>query len=178
MNMKRFMNKKVVAIGLAAGMTLGAAGAAFAYFTSTGTGNGTATAGSASQWNVSVTGDNTSLNLVPVATSRNRPVRHRELHDHEQRPLVSRIWRRPWSPSARLTPDRSMVRTSAPPPTSRSAGMQLARRLRRRFGVNEAGTSPGPAGSYTNTVSLQLVDNGQNQDQCQGAVVHLKVVAS
>ena len=32
--MKRFMNKKVAAIGLAAGLALGAAGAAFAYFTS------------------------------------------------------------------------------------------------------------------------------------------------
>ncbi len=31
--MKRFMNKKVAAIGLAAGLALGAAGAAFAYFT-------------------------------------------------------------------------------------------------------------------------------------------------
>ena len=30
--MKRFMNKKVAAIGLAAGLALGAAGAAFAYF--------------------------------------------------------------------------------------------------------------------------------------------------
>ncbi len=48
MNMKRFMNKKVVAIGLAAGMTLGAAGAAFAYFTTTGSGTGSATTGSAS----------------------------------------------------------------------------------------------------------------------------------
>ena len=32
--MKRFMNKKVAAIGLATGLALGAAGAAFAYFTS------------------------------------------------------------------------------------------------------------------------------------------------
>jgi len=30
MNMKRFMNKKVAAIGLAAGIALGGAGAAFA----------------------------------------------------------------------------------------------------------------------------------------------------
>ena len=45
MNMKRFMNKKVVAIGLAAGITLGGAGAAFAYFTSTGNGTGSATVG-------------------------------------------------------------------------------------------------------------------------------------
>jgi hypothetical protein len=46
--MKRFMNKKVAAIGLAAGLALGAAGAAFAYFTSTGSGTGTGsvTAGS------------------------------------------------------------------------------------------------------------------------------------
>ena len=36
--MKRFMNKKVAAIGLAAGLALGAAGAAFAYFSSTGSG--------------------------------------------------------------------------------------------------------------------------------------------
>ena|ERR1700733_11547142 len=44
--MKRFMNKKVVAIGLAAGITLGAAGAAFAYFTNTGTGTGSGAVGS------------------------------------------------------------------------------------------------------------------------------------
>ena len=33
--MKRFMNKKVATIGLAAGLALGAAGAAFAYYVST-----------------------------------------------------------------------------------------------------------------------------------------------
>ncbi len=43
MSMKRFMNKKVVAVGLAAGIALGGAGAAFAYFTSTGSGTGTGT---------------------------------------------------------------------------------------------------------------------------------------
>jgi hypothetical protein len=48
MSIKRFMNKKVVAIGLAAGITLGGAGAAFAYFTTTGSGSGGTTAGSAS----------------------------------------------------------------------------------------------------------------------------------
>jgi len=43
--MKRFMNKKVAAIGLAAGLALGMAGVAVAYFTSTGAGNGSATVG-------------------------------------------------------------------------------------------------------------------------------------
>ena len=55
MNMKRFMNKKVVAIGLAAGLTLGAAGAAFAYFTTSGTGSGTENAGTAGTVSLSAT---------------------------------------------------------------------------------------------------------------------------
>ena len=38
--MKRFMNKKVAAIGLAAGLALGVAGGAFAYFTRPVSGTG------------------------------------------------------------------------------------------------------------------------------------------
>ena len=51
--MRRFMTKKVVAIGLATGLILGAAGVAVAYFTSTGTGTGTGTVGSPTSWGVS-----------------------------------------------------------------------------------------------------------------------------
>jgi hypothetical protein len=47
------MTKKVVAIGLATGLILGAAGVAVAYFTSTGTGTGTGTVGSPTSWGVS-----------------------------------------------------------------------------------------------------------------------------
>ena len=43
--MKRFMNKKVVAIGLTVGLVLGGAGVAYAYFTSGGSGSGSATVG-------------------------------------------------------------------------------------------------------------------------------------
>src|SRR5580700_8989226 len=50
--MKRFMNKKVAAVGLAVGLTLAGAGAAFAYFTSTGNGTGQGFVGSASNWTV------------------------------------------------------------------------------------------------------------------------------
>ena len=50
--MKRFMSKKVAGIGLAAGLTLGMAGAAFAYFTSTGSNTGTGSVGQASNWSV------------------------------------------------------------------------------------------------------------------------------
>ena len=50
--MKRFMNKKVVALAAAVGLTLGVGGAAFAFFTSTGSGTGTGSVGLASQWSV------------------------------------------------------------------------------------------------------------------------------
>jgi hypothetical protein len=50
--MKRFMNKKVATIGLAAGLLLGAGGAAFAYFTATGNGSGTGLTGSTTAWTV------------------------------------------------------------------------------------------------------------------------------
>jgi hypothetical protein len=58
--MKRFMNKKVATIGLAAGLALGAAGAAFAYYTSSGSGTGTASTGSTS--NVTVVQDSIVYN--------------------------------------------------------------------------------------------------------------------
>jgi hypothetical protein len=61
--MKRFMNKKVAAIGLAAGLALGAAGAAFAYFNTTATGNGTAATGSATA--LTITQTNAVTGLVP-----------------------------------------------------------------------------------------------------------------
>jgi hypothetical protein len=71
--MKRFMNKKVVAIGLAAGLTLGAAGAAFAYFTSTGSGSGSGTVGTSQsvtvvQDSIAYNAPSTS-NLVPGSTA-------------------------------------------------------------------------------------------------------------
>jgi hypothetical protein len=69
--MKRFMNKKVVAIGLAAGLTLGAAGAAFAYFTTTGSGTGTGVVGTSSNLNInqaSITYSN-GANLVPSSSA-------------------------------------------------------------------------------------------------------------
>ena len=56
--MKRIMNKKVAAIGLAAGLALGAAGAAFAYWTTSGSGSGSAQTGTLSA--VTITGTETT----------------------------------------------------------------------------------------------------------------------
>lgn len=65
MHIKRFMSKKVVAIGLAAGVTLGIGGAAFAYFTAGGTGTGSATTGSSSAMTLVQDTTINSAQLVP-----------------------------------------------------------------------------------------------------------------
>jgi hypothetical protein len=62
--MKRFMNKKVAAIGLAAGLVLGIAGAATAYFTSSGTGTGSATTGTAASA-LKITDTTTITDMAP-----------------------------------------------------------------------------------------------------------------
>jgi hypothetical protein len=60
--MKRFMNKKVVTIGLAAGLALGAAGIATAYWTSSGSGTGTANTSATADSSLSYTDNVGSLN--------------------------------------------------------------------------------------------------------------------
>jgi hypothetical protein len=62
--MKRFMSKKAVAVGLAVGLTLGVAGAAFAYWNSSGSGSGNASTGSATN-SLSITQTSTISGLAP-----------------------------------------------------------------------------------------------------------------
>ena len=65
---KRFLNKKVAAIGLAIGLAAGLGGAAFAYFTSTGAGNGTASVGTTGA-NIAVEGTSSLVPLTPGGAS-------------------------------------------------------------------------------------------------------------
>jgi hypothetical protein len=70
--MTRFKNmsktKRIVAAGLTAGLTLGLASAAFAYFTSTGSGTGNATVGSAGTWTVATSAPTGGLLYPGVGT--------------------------------------------------------------------------------------------------------------
>jgi hypothetical protein len=59
--MKRFVSKKVVAVGVTAGLALGIAGAAFAFWTQSGSGTGTATTGTTQEITVNETTSATDL---------------------------------------------------------------------------------------------------------------------
>jgi hypothetical protein len=68
--MKRFLNKKVAAVGLAAGIILGSAGAAFAYFSGSGAGTGSATTGSVAGTDLAISQTNTVSGLLPGGAAK------------------------------------------------------------------------------------------------------------
>ncbi|MGO9855020.1 MAG: hypothetical protein ACLPYY_08270 [Acidimicrobiales bacterium] len=177
--MKRFMNKKVAAIGLAAGLALGAAGIAAAYFTNTGTGTGSATVGSVTNpLTVSVSaptggallptaiGDaNATVDTVPVTVTN---------ADEANEYLGSLTYE--------ITPGYTHTDAAGDPACVASD-----------FSINAAtpgssvtvhpDTNLGPdtdaaTDSYSTSFTLQLVDNGANQNSCEGQTVPLTVNAT
>ncbi len=203
MNMKRFMNKKVVAIGLAAGLTLGAAGAAFAYFTSTGTGTGSATTGTASQFTVTPTAD-TSGDLVPndgilaattpgygVVDTIPFTVTNTSAGSETLNQIVVSVGSATgtapsqtetnWTAGTAVTGeavcgsnDFSVGGAAVGDGTTAGSGA---------FTINHSVDLTLPddlaaGATYTGSVTLQMVDNGLNQDLCENVTVPLFLSAS
>lgn len=201
--MKRFMNKKVAAIGLAAGLALGMAGAAFAFFTSTGTGTGSATTGSASQYTVSSTAD-TSGDLVPndgilTATTAGKgvvdtvsfTVKNNSAGSESLNQIVVSV-----GTATGTAPNQTEGNWTA---GTASTGEAVCGS--NDFSVGGAAEGDGvTAGSgaftinhsvdptlpddlaggatYSGSVTLQMVDNSLNQDNCEGVTVPLFLSAS
>jgi len=193
MNMKRFMNKKVVAIGLAAGLTLGAAGAAFAYFTDTGSGNGTASTGHATAWSVTnvltsggalYPGQNSNTISADVQNvgSGNQALNNLQV-------VISSITEHApgttFTSEAACTPaDYALVSTgswaNAGADTANYAVSPAADVVAGDY-VTDAADSGGTAATgaaLPSGLTLVMVDNtSAAQDQCQGATVNLTVTA-
>jgi len=160
MSMKRFMNKKVVAIGLAAGMTLGAAGAAFAYFTSTGSGSGSVTTGSASQWTVAA-GTTTGTTLYPGTGSQTVPFTITNAGSGDQA-LTSETFTVAADGSGNV--ETTAGNTSSAVPGCLASWYSLTPGA--VAPVN--GTSIVPAGTATDSVAVTLTNASVSQNNCQG----------
>jgi hypothetical protein len=159
--MKRFMKKKAVVVGIAAGLTLGISGVALAYFTSTGNNTGDASVGSATSWGVSVSSDATNALFPGVGsetlnyTITNNGTGNQELNAVDVSVGNSGI------ANACLGSWFTATDNGATP-TPGSVAADLA---------------PGHSASGTITVSLN--DSGTPQDACQGLTsVPVKVNAS
>jgi hypothetical protein len=171
--MKKLSFKKKMIAGAAAGaLVLGIAGGAFAYFTSTGSGTGSATTGSATPWGVVVTGDTTSLDLTPVPTIGSGPSDTESYKITNASTGQQNLAQAVISVSA-VTPGPVAGPNACTASDFSVNGAAVGAPFTQTIGINEAA-----GGFYTNSVSLQLVDNGANQDRCQGASVTLKVAAT
>jgi hypothetical protein len=174
MNMKRFMNKKVVAIGLAAGITLGGAGAAFAYFTSTGSGSGQVSTG-ASANGISITDDSGSLSpLLPgtpaqdlTVTATNNAAQAQQVTGISAYLTVSGA-----SPVDGYTCSTADYLLDGVASTSSSSTVPVA------WTAQELAASGGTANS-AGTDTIQFNDlTGQNQDSCEGVTVTINYTSN
>lgn len=182
--MKRFMHlsktKKLVAAGLAVGIALGTAGAAFAYFTTTGAGNGNATVGTSTAWDVTTgtptfTGD-TALTPQPSScissltgcvyetipyTVANNSSGTQNLANVAI--SVANNDGSPWTAVAGCSASDFSIDGAAVGAKANDASLA---------GEVAAGTS------VSGSLTIAMIDNGQVQDGCKNATVPVYLFAS
>ena len=147
--MKRFFSKRAVTIGLAVGLSLGAAGAAFAYFTSTGAGTGSASTGSTTAVTITQTGSVTGLLPGGPSATINYSV-------HNPGAGAAHVG----SVTVTLTSVTTGAVGGDPACTTASYSITQGPAI-------NADVAPG--GTVTGTATIAMLDNGLNQDNCQAA---------
>lgn len=165
--MRRFFTKKVVGIGLATGLVLGGAGAAFAYFTSTGSGTATGYVGAATPWTVTASwpsghymypdtswGDANQV-AIPVSITNNTP--------------------------GNMQLQNLKVTLSTPPAGCAASWFQAGyHSTGYALGTALTGYAQLVAGNATvnTTVYLELIDSHSNQTHCAGWTPTVRVTAN
>jgi len=177
--MKLFKSKKVVAVAATAGLLIGVGGAAFAYFTSTGNGTGSATVGSATAWTVGQTTPTSGGPLFPDAAIGGANIQTNPYHVKNG-----------GSGSQNLTQVTIQVATSTGGVWTSQTDPTKPACTKGDFSVGGSAvgathTDTALAGTFTagqdktnGSVTVEMIDNGLNQDNCQGVTVPLYFVAS
>ena len=155
--------KKFVAAAVTVGLTVGLAGAAFAYFTSTGTGTGSATAGHAAA--LTITGGTASL-LYPGGPALSVPYTISAPTADESLGTVS------IDPTSIVVTEAGAGLTAAGPPEFAPACVAAD------FSVATSASAIGEVDVGTPFVAttpyeptIKLVENHANQDACQDATL-------
>jgi hypothetical protein len=180
--MSRFSDMKLrtkIAVGTALGAAvLAGGGLAFAYFTSTGTGTGSAVVGSATNWTVGESGTPTGGPLYPDASVGGANIQ-----------TDSYTVTNAGHGSQNLTSVVISVANSNGSAWSSQANGSLPACTAADFSVGglTAGnpwTDSSLAGDFTSgqsktgTVTIEMIDSGKNQNNCQGVTVPLYFSAS
>jgi len=183
--MKRFKalsrTKRIVAVGLTVGLTLGLASAAFAFFTSTGTGTGSATVGSATAWHVTSSTSGGPMYPGPSTGDESVTVNIQNLGSGNQTLnqfviSVAKSDGTAWTSSTTNFPSENACSQA----DFALGGQASAGSYTVTHTVNP--TLPddlAPNATFTTTVKLHMLDTGVAQDNCQGlTTVPLYISAS
>jgi len=183
--MKRFMNKKVAAIGLAAGLALGAAGAAFAYFTDTGTNSsGTVTVGTSAGLTVTPSAA-TGGTLYPTAIGD-----HNQVTDTIDYTILNNGESALQLSQAVVTVNNSgigngclgswfQVDGQAAPTGTDTQDLSTTNELAPNSDGTTVTAAPAVNGdTYYGSLTISLIDNGHVQDVCKGVTPTVTITAS
>lgn len=176
---KVIKSKKGIALLAALVVAIAAAVGAYAYFTSTGSGTGSATVGSATNWVVGQTSVTSGGPLYPDAAIGGANIQTNAYHVKNagsgSQALTQVVIKVATSTGAAWS---SQADLSKPPCTAAdfSVGGQA---------VGASWTDTALAGDFTagqdkttGSVTVELIDNNANQDNCQGVTVPLYFAAS
>ena len=167
--MKRFMNKKVAAIGLAAGLALGVAGAAFAYYTSNGSGPGTSTLATAKSVTLAVT--TVTLN-GPGAAAVSVPYSFTNTTNNGDQTFGAvSITTNSISPVGANTCTNTATGVNAADLSVTTSSAAIGQ-------VNDGATYTSSTVGTTVEPTISMGDDGSDQDGCQGATVHITLSAA
>ena len=176
--MKRFMSKKLLVVGVAVALVIGIGGAAFAYFTTTGSGTGSAAIGDSSPLTVSL-GTITGGPLFPTIVADGNAVVDTVLYtvtnpgegDVNLSTVVMEV-----------TPGFNYVDGAGDPACTAADFSINGQAVGTPAVVTDLGTlnSKSDTGNniYTGSFTIEMVENGANQDSCQSGTVPLTVTVN
>jgi len=177
--MRKYITKKRVIFLAVLAIAAATAVGGYAYFTSTGTGNGTGQVGTSTNW--TVVGASEAGNLFPLVYPNGAQaltsgsVTNAGSGYQKLQTIVATIQAPTGgsnTPNACTTADFQLYSPGSSWAISTTSTTNDTATI--NPGVNEA-----PAGVYNMSgLSVTMVDNGANQDGCQGATVHIKYDAS
>lgn len=168
--MKRFMKRKVVVVASTVALVLGIGGAAFAYFTSQGTGTGTGVVGNAGGW--IITASSPSGYLYPEAPVGAGPNIETTGYSVENSGGGNQVLTSVTISVANSDGSAWSSQTDATEPACTAADFSVDAGNPGDAYVDTslAGTYVGGQTNY-GTFTLEMIDNGLNQDNCQGLTV-------
>jgi hypothetical protein len=176
--MKRFMSKKLLVVGVAVALVIGIGGAAFAYFTTTGSGTGSAAIGDSSPLTVSlgtITGGPLFPTIVADGNAVVDTVPYTVVNPGEGNVNLTTV-------VMEVTPGFTYTDAAGDPACTAADfsinGQAVGTPAVAALDLTLNGVSDAPANAYTGSFTIEMVDNGANQDSCQSGSVPLTVTAN